>query len=191
MSNSGFKYKIFKIYTGDYAEEGYDKGFNDRKLNKPRQGWGVFKSLHPVNYVWKFSNAIDAYNQNYKKGYLDQQRVENEVYREKETPNQNGEEVKMSVGHDSYQNQLRLIENVRENLQSLRRQLKAISEKYLTQINAAEAGGYMSDMIEPLRKKYAHFEQLIVVLERIIQRHDETIYEHQNRIRNLMNQAGE
>lgn len=190
MNKSGFKYKIFKIYTGDYAEEGYDQGFKDKVRRKPRQGWGVFKSLHPVNYFWKFPNAIDSYNQNYKKGYLDQQRVENEVYRKKETTNQNGG-VTMSIGYDSYQNQLRLMENGRDNLQSLRRQLKAISEKYLAQINAAEAGGYMSDMIEPLRKKYSYFEQLIVALSRLIERHDAIISEHQNRIRHLMNQAGE
>lgn len=215
FDNINFAALIFKIYTGDYSKEGYSRGFIDRKRGKPKQGWGVFKEIHPVNFVWKFNESVQSYNSSYKAGYLDRQRVENEVYRDQPPPSAKPTGFshekspvnvtsntlskqqsslganQMSIGQDSYQNQLRLIRHARNNLQTFRRQLYDLSQRYQQQIRAAESAGYMQDMIEPLRKRYSQFAVKIDQLDNMISKHDNLIKDHEDKIVRLMNEASD
>jgi len=204
MKNKSHKSKftrvLFKIYTGDYSEEGYSKGFSDRSNGRPQQGWGVFR-INPVNFLWKFGESADSFNRNYRDGYLDRQRVENEVYKESASPAVSALPNKvansdtklegkiMGVGQDSYQNQLRLIRHARNELQTFRRHLRQLVENYQQQIRAAESSGYMQNMIEPLRSRCSKFNQKVDELDRLISQHDNVIEEHENKVVHLMNNA--
>jgi len=204
MKNKSHNSKItevfFKVYTGDYSEEGYNKGFADRGNGRPQQGWGVFK-INPLNFFWKFGESADSFNRHYRHGYLDRQRVENEVYKEStssavssladkvENSGVKLEGKSMGVGQDSYQNQLRLIRHARNELQTFRRHLRQLVENYQQQIRAAESSGYMQNMIEPLRSRCSKFDQKVYELDRLISQHDNLIEDHENRIVHLMNNA--
>ncbi|MDD2829113.1 MAG: hypothetical protein PHW18_06020 [Sulfuricurvum sp.] len=76
MPNNSF----YKIYSGDYSKDGYEKGVEDAKNQTSKNKFSFFKAVNPVNYVWKFSDSYDSYMNNYDTGYLDGQRVTNEIY---------------------------------------------------------------------------------------------------------------
>lgn len=76
MPNNAF----FKIYSGDYSKDGYEKGIQDSKKQAPKNKFSFFKAVNPANYIWKFGNAYDSYMKNYDTGYLDGQKVTNKIY---------------------------------------------------------------------------------------------------------------
>lgn len=71
---------FFKIYSGDYSKDGYNNGIENAKEGKPKNKFAFFKAVNPINYIWKFTNAYDSYMKNYDNGYLDGQRVNNDIY---------------------------------------------------------------------------------------------------------------
>ena len=160
---------IFKIYSGDYSQEGYDQGINDSKGNKPKNKFKFFKVVHPINYIWAFNNAFDSFNKNYDKGYLDGQRVEHNIY---SSSNQNrGVEMQK----DSYENHILMLETFKQNLQELKRHLELLREQYKKQIDVMENAGFVQNIIEPLRNKYQIFSAKIDEIDRQLAQHDQKI----------------
>ncbi len=74
------KESFFKIYSGDYSKDGYEKGIEDSKNQTQKNKFSFFKAISPANYIWKFGDSFDSYMKNYDTGYLDGQRVTNEIY---------------------------------------------------------------------------------------------------------------
>jgi hypothetical protein len=112
----------FKIYSGDYSKDGYEYGIDDRKENRSKNKFKFFKAIHPLNYVWAFNNAYESFMKNYDRGYLDGQRVEHNIYNTNQTKG-------TSMANDSYDNQLRMLDDFGRNLVALR------ASKYLPKIN--------------------------------------------------------
>ena len=72
---------VFKIWSGNYQKEGYDSGIEDNKNNKPNlAGIKFFKATNPINWFWNFNRAYDTFVKGYKDGYLDGDRVSNQIY---------------------------------------------------------------------------------------------------------------
>lgn len=71
---------FFKIYSGDYTKEGYDKGIDTAKKHLPKNKFTFFKAVHPINYIWNFDQAFDSYMQSYNSGYGDGLRINHQVY---------------------------------------------------------------------------------------------------------------
>lgn len=74
------KESFFKVYSADYSKNGYEDGIKNSTNKEAKNKFIFFKAIHPINYVWKFNNAFDSYMRNYDLGYLDGQRVNNQVY---------------------------------------------------------------------------------------------------------------
>jgi len=175
--------KFFKIYTGDYSKDGYDNGINDSKLYKPKNGFSALKTVHPLNYVWKFSNSFDSYNKSYKKGYLDGQRVNHDIY---SSSQKTGEVMSSS---NQYEYHLKLIENLKQTLDTLNVFLENITQKYKQQLDAMESAGFYDNYIEPLTGKYSRFEQEIKSLSNIIEQHKAQIAHHEQALQELIEDA--
>jgi len=104
-----------KIYLGDYTEEGYDTGFKDGKKNLPKNRFKFFKAIHPVNLIWNFDNAWETFQRNYDKGYIDDERVEHDVYYKSDTTQQGASTMTVN----NYATQLAILNQFEANLLSL------------------------------------------------------------------------
>lgn len=158
-----------KIYTGDYSKEGYDAGMGDRKSGKPKNKLKVLKTLHPVNYFWQFDNAFESFSQNYDAGYLDAQRVDNEVFNDTRSTG------KGTMTTDSYERHIGVLENFRNNLIALKRHTTDIKERYSQQLMAMENAGFVQNITQPLQNKYLLFSQKIEQLDALIDEHNRKI----------------
>lgn len=159
---------MFKIYTGDYSKEGYDGGIDDAKKAKTKNKFKFFKAVNPINYVWNFNNAFDSFMQNYDKGYLDGQRVVNEVY----TNSTQGE--KMS-SNQNYEYHLQLLDELQRNLNNLKPKVDELREKYNNQLNTMHSAGFLDDYINPLKERYMVFKSKIEELQNLIDEHKRKI----------------
>lgn len=172
---------FFKIYTGDYSEEGYKSGINDAKSSKPKNGLGVKSAIHPLNYVWKFSNSYDSYNQNYAKGYLDGQRVNHDIYNSNQTKGD-----MMGLDTDIYENHLRMVGEVRQNLVALKRFMIEKKDDYLKQIKVARNAGFMGNIVSKLESKFNVFENKINDITAMLDKHDNYLDNQENNLRRLI-----
>ena len=175
---------FFKIYTGDYSKDGYDSGINDAKSFKPKNGFAVFKAVHPLNYVWKFDNSYSSYNENYKKGYLDGQRVKHNIYSSNQ---QKGSS--MSLENDSLANHLRMVGEVRHNLVALKSYIVERRDEYKKQIDVAQNAGFVSEIVEQLNIKYNVFSQKVDNITALLERHDNTIGKQEESIQRMIRAA--
>jgi len=155
---------MFKIYTGDYSKEGYESGMDDAKEGKPKNKYKFFKAVNPINYVWNFNNAYDSFMQNYDKGYLDGQRVVNEVY----TNKTQGERMS---GNQNYKYHLQLLDGLQKELNSLKLFINEIEENYNNQINSMHSAGFYDDYINTLKQKYLVFKSRMQELQNLIDEH--------------------
>jgi hypothetical protein len=171
---------FFKIYTGDYSQDGYDDGISDAKTKKQKSGFWVFKAVHPLNYVWKFHNSYDSYNKNYKKGYLDGQRVNHDIY------NSNQQRGVNMLDKDRYENHLRMLNEVRQNLIALKRYLNERRVEYKQQINVAGNAGFVQNIVNELDTKYQNFSEKIDNLISLLDKHDTYIQKQEANIQRLI-----
>lgn len=79
---------------------------------------------------------------------------------------------------DSYANHARMLDEAKVVIESLRRHLFEMEEKYAKQIAAMEAAGFVSDYIEPLRNRQQQFKEKIHTLIRTIEKNGQQL-EHQ------------
>lgn len=160
---------IYKVYSGDYSKDGYDQGIEDRKEKRPKNKFKFFKAVNPINYVWAFNNSYDSFMKNYDKGYLDGQRVEHNIY------SSSNQTKGASMQKDSYANHISMLENFKESLQGLKREIKLVKEQYKKQINAMESAGFMEETVAPLRNKYQTFSSKIDKIDKQLAQHDQKI----------------
>ena len=163
------KKSLYKIYSGDYAKEGYNQGIKDGKTSQPKNKLKILKILSPINYVWNLNQALDSFSENYNTGYLDGQRVKHEVYG---TPQY--KETAMSEDH--YQHHIQLLEVFTHQLITLKDYLEnTIKPQYGKQIASMSAAGFVQDYIHPLQNKYQHFTSKIEQLNSTIEQHQQEI----------------
>ncbi len=171
----------FKVYSGDYSKDGYNQGITDSKEKSPKNKFKFFQAVNPINYVWNFSNAYESFMQNYDKGYLDGQRVENEVY----TKSTQG----ATMANENYAYHLQLLQELERSLSSIQSYVTTIEAKYLKQINAMEGAGFFDDYIQPLQQRYAVYQHKMQHLQNTIDQHKAKIALHKEAISNLQNDA--
>ena len=85
------------------------------------------------------------------KGYLDGQRVEHQIY------SSSNQTKGASMQKDSYANHISMLENFKESLQGLKREIQLVEEQYKKQIDTMESAGFMEKTVAPLRNKYQTF----------------------------------
>lgn len=198
------KSKFFKIYTGNYSKDGYDDGIADAKNKKPKSGFGVLRAVYPTNYIWKFNNSYDSYNENYKIGYTDGQRVNNDIYNSKpprgpdagNLPSQskktspsnkpNQQTGASMLDNDRYENHLRMLNEVRQNLVALKRYISERRDEYKQQINVASGAGFMQNIVDQLNEKYQQFSQKVDNITALLERHDSYIEKQEANIQRLI-----
>lgn len=163
--------KISKVYFGDYSSDGYNIGVDDGKLNIPKNKFKFFKVAHPINYIWNFNNAYDSFARNYDDGYLDGQRVRNEIYRTNSTIHY-AQGVNMQ---DSYENHIRMLEMFESNLVRLKEYSNSSKEQYAKQLIAMEGAGFVQNITNPLQLKYQEFSRKIGNLHSMIDEHKRKI----------------
>jgi hypothetical protein len=173
------KNTFFKIYTADYSEQGYEQGVNDAKNHKPKNTFTVLKIISPINYLWRFNNAFDSFSEHYHHGFVDGQRVNNHIYQEIQPTGNNMTAV------DSYINQLRMLEELKILIASLKRYLITMEQQYKQQINSAENAGFMQEYTEQLKQKHQRFATKIEALTQCIERHTVKLEQQEEIIRIL------
>ena len=178
------KQGLFKIYTADYSEEGYAQGLQDAKQHQPNSKFQVLKIISPLNYLWRFEHAYDSFTEYYNHGYLDGQRVNNTIY-QPSTPTQGST---MAVV-DNYDNHLRMLEEAKTVLASLKRYLFEIEAKYKRQIEAAEGAGFVQNYTDPLKEKQQRFAAKVEHLTAMIEQHTSRIDQQEQVIHSLKSLA--
>lgn len=173
---------FWKIYSGDYSKEGYDSGIDDAKNKRAKNKFKFFKAVNPINYVWNFNNAYDSFMQNYNEGYLDGQRVVNEVYTTTKTKG-------AGMDKNSYEYHLKLIEDFERKLNSLKVYLDNISQQYQKQINAMGSAGFNTNYTDTLKDRYLTFKNKIDNLQELIDTHKQKIGLHEEALEDLINSA--
>ncbi|CAM5196335.1 hypothetical protein [Alishewanella longhuensis] len=177
------KREFSKIYTGDYSKEGYDAGMIDRKSGHPKNKLKVLKTLHPVNYVWQFDNAFVSFSQNYDAGYLDAQRVDNEVFNDTRSTG------KGTMTIDSYERHIGALEDFRRNLLALKRHTTNIKEQYAKQLLAMENAGFVQNITQPLQNKYQLFSNKLDQIDVLIDEHNRKITTQKEALEQLAQMA--
>ena len=102
-----------KIFSGDYSEEGYAYGVDAAKQHKPKNFRSVIKALHPISFIWNFDNAYNSFVEHYNHGYLDQLRVNHQIYH---TTNTAGETMSTTA---NYAQQARSLEKSQKKLRAM------------------------------------------------------------------------
>lgn len=164
--------KISKIYFGDYSSDGYNKGIEDSIGNIPKNKFKFFKAVHPLNYIWNFNNAYESFMKNYDDGYLDGQRVKNEVYSTNQSKTNFNQGATMQ---DSYENHMRMLEVFESNLERLKDHSNSSKEQYAKQLMAMEGAGFVQNITNPLQQKYQEFSNKIRNLHSMIDEHKRKI----------------
>lgn len=127
--------------------------------------------VHPINYVWNFNNAYDSFMRNYDDGYLDGQRVKNEIY----STNPNSHYTQGVNMQDSYENHIRMLEVFESNLARLKEYSNSSKEQYAKQLMAMEGAGFVQNITNPLQQKYQEFSSKIRNLHSMIDEHKRKI----------------
>ncbi len=177
------KNTFFKLYSGDYSQEGYEFGMKASKNRHAKNMFTFVKAVNPINYAWKFNDAFDSFTKNYDIGYLDGQRFNHQVYRETQITGNT------MASADNYINHLRMLDEVKLGLGSLRRYLREIEQKYKQQIDSAEAAGFMQDYTDKLKQKHQRFLVKIETVTVMIEKHDAQIEQHKEFIQRLKEMA--
>ncbi|CAA6805881.1 MAG: Unknown protein [uncultured Sulfurovum sp.] len=176
------KNSAFKIYSGDYSKDGYNYGIEDRKENKPKNRFKFFKAVNPINYVWAFNNAYESFMKSYDKGYMDGQRVEHNIYHSNQTKG-------TGMANDSYDNQLRMLDDFGRNLVALRASMISLRDKYKRQIDVMGSAGFMDDYTSVLETKYYGLSSKIEDINTMIERQNSKLDNHKEIISNLKSMA--
>lgn len=68
-----FKNKIWRIYTGDYSDIGYQLGENWARQNKPRNSWGLAYIFQKniVNQFWQAEQSDQTLKNSFYQGFDD------------------------------------------------------------------------------------------------------------------------
>ena len=172
---------VFKIYSGDYSQDGYDSGIDDGKNHKPKNRFKFFKAVNPINYVWAFNNSYESFMSSYNKGYLDGQRVEHQIY----TANKN----QGATMNQNYESHLQMINQLKQTLGTLQNKMEILKDKYKRQIDAMESATFMDNYITPLRNKYGEFSTIVETLQEMIDEHKQQISLHEERLEQLIADA--
>jgi hypothetical protein len=163
--------KIAKLFFGDYSSDGYNNGVEDGTHNIPKNKFKFFKVTHPINYVWNFNNAYDSFMKNYDNGYLDGQRVKNEIY----NTNSSSQYIKGVNMQDSYENHIRMLEVFEASINRLKEYSDSSKEQYAKQLMSMEGAGFVQNITNPLQQKYQEFSSKIRKLHSMIEEHKRKI----------------
>ena len=107
-----------KIWSGNYQKEGYDSGIEDSKNNKPNlAAIKFFKATNPINWFWNFNRAYNTFVKGYKEGYLDGDRVVNEIYSGKDDNMENldeGHRLETGIENENVSSNQNTINSIKE-----------------------------------------------------------------------------
>lgn len=73
---------------------------------------------------------------------------------------------------DSYQNHLRMLDEIKRVIQSLKSHLHTMEQRYKQQIDASEAAGFMQAYTSQLRIMQQRFHTKIEHLTQLIEKHE-------------------
>ncbi len=76
---------------------------------------------------------------------------------------------------DNLENHVRMLQDFKQDLLSLQREIKIIRDKYLKQINMMESAGFVTNITKPLKKRYQIFSSKIDDIDRQLTRYDQKI----------------
>lgn len=173
------KHSFYKTFNGEYSQEGYEEGLEDAKSAKPKNKYKFFKAVNPINLLWNTNNAYNSFAQNYEKGYLDGQRVKNDIYNNKLIPQG------ANMDDTSYDYFIKILDELEESMSLLKKPLLNMDDKYEQQINLAHNAGFVDNYIEPLKIKREKFRVKIEELVAEMEKHKESIEEQKELIEEL------
>lgn len=181
--------KLYKLWSGDYSDEGYRDGFKDGKEGKPKNKLRFFFTSNPVNWFWAFDNALESYSKYYDIGYADGERVKHNVYYPKSKDEGNMASFRKRPLLDSYKRHLKMIENAKRDILSLKGYLHAIEDSYKKQIERAGSEGFMKEYVESLEERYRRFKSKVELLKELIDRHIKEFEKQERDIERNMRKA--
>lgn len=143
------------INPGDAYDKGYKCGIEDGKKNNKRNApWREeIKYLTAVinrEHFWK------SFHEGYNVGYLDGQRIRNNVFNEQDnqTNNNNNSNAKNMSRQTSFSHQIELLEDLKSYLHGFQERLAIVAEKYERQVNELYEGGMMDETFNDFHDNY-------------------------------------
>ena len=80
-----------------------------------------------------------------------------------------------TMQQDNFENHVRMLQDFKQDLLALQREMEVIRDKYLKQINMMENAGFVTNITEPLKNKYQIFSSKIDDIDRQLTRYDQKI----------------
>lgn len=160
---------IIKIYTANYEAEGYQQGFYRGEHRLPKHHFGVLKTIHPINFLYRFDTAMKSYSDAFNTGYTDGQRKREQLFSPSVSLSHstNGRHTMSENNYGSIIHSLSIqIQEIDRNINQLDTYLK----NYLDQINAMKKAGFLEDYINKLREQYDLLEQDKNSLQKVLRR---------------------
>ena len=150
--NKNRKSKLYKIWSGDYSNEGFEYGLKDGKEGKPKNKLRFFKASNPINWFWAFNRAFDSFSRYYDAGYVEGEKVRHQVYSGigEEGVKGGGEKMSYVKDYDDAITNLRMLKN---NLISIQGELERLKKVYNDRILEAQTKGWMGSYINTMLKK--------------------------------------
>lgn len=160
---------IIKIYTANYESEGYHQGFARGEQNLSKHHLGALKTIHPINYLYRFNTAMKSYANAFDSGYTDGQRKREQLF----SPSDSSSHSTNGGNAMSENNYGSIIHSLSIQIQEIERNIKQLDtylENYLDQINAMKKAGFLDEYINKLREQYDLLEQDKNSLQKVLRR---------------------
>lgn len=177
--------------NADNTDRGYGQGFGDGEQGR-RAKPADYRHLRPFNFVWGFPHAAQTYSQGYRTGYTDGSRKRVGLFETNTSAGQGASSdkgVSAMSSEDSYQRQLRLLENLGRQLEALDNAIRTSTENYKRQIERAAAQGFMTNYTNQLEIRYQEFLRHTERLQEVVERNRQLLLRHEDVISGRMKVA--
>jgi hypothetical protein len=163
-----FKDKIYKIWSGDYSNEGFEYGLKDGKEGKPKNKLKFFSASNPINWFWAFNNAFNSFSKYYEIGYTEGEKVRHQVYSGIGEKNLKGGKI-MSYAVKDYDDAISNLRNLKAKLLSAQGELSRVKEIYNNSLQEAQEKGWMETYIKTMLKKQEVFNEKVNIMIKTIE----------------------
>jgi hypothetical protein len=164
-----FKDKMYKIWSGDYSNEGFEHGLKDGKDGKPKNKLKFFSASNPINWFWAFNNAINSFSKYYDIGYTEGEKVRHQVYSGIGEKDLKGGNKNMAYTVKDYDDAIRNLNMLKSRLGSAQGELYRVKGLYDKGLQEAQAKGWMKDYIKTMLEKQQIFNDQVDNMIKIIE----------------------
>lgn len=184
-----FKEKLWRIYTGDYSDVGYQLGENWAKQGKPRNAWGFAFIWHKnfINQFWQANYSDQTLKDSFYQGYDNQQLAQTIANTQAPKTPLIPQGVTMS-NLERYDRILAGLNTAKDNIKLNIKQLGDTLTDYSNQVEAMKNVGFLADYADKI-KAYNGLKMRIDGLQNFLTQINKKIDDIEKSIIDLRNNA--